>query len=268
MTTIVEGKKIAEKIKEEIIENLKISKPKSLAIFYVGEDRVIDSYVSLKKRLGETLGVNVSVFKFPKDILEELLIEQISEANNKFSGVMVQLPLPKNLNRKNILDAIDSDVDVDILSTKAYEDFKNSRTLRLPPVVAGVKEIIDEHNINLNNKKIVVIGRGLLVGQPICDWLDIKNYPYESFDDKSLGLNKALLSADVIISGTGVPSLVNQNMIKDGVVLIDVGTSSTSGKIVGDIEKSCYEKASIVAGVPGGVGPIAVVSLFRNLFLK
>jgi methylenetetrahydrofolate dehydrogenase (NADP+)/methenyltetrahydrofolate cyclohydrolase len=268
MTILVEGKKIAEKIKAEIKQSLKDSEPKSLAIFYIGENNVIDSYVKLKQKVGESLGVDVSVFRFNENISEEFLIKEIKKANNKFSGIIVQLPLPRAFNRAKILDAIGSSVDVDLLSTVAYDNFKNNLTKRLPPVVASIKEIINEYKIDLSNKKIGVVGQGILVGRPICDWLKQKSYDYLIFDDQTKNLGDKLKDMDVIISGVGVSSLITPDMIKNGVILIDVGTSNSNGKLVGDIDKSCYDKSAIVSGVPGGVGPITVVSLFKNIFLK
>lgn len=264
----VSGKKIAERIKGEIKEFLKSSGPKSLAIFYVGENPVIDSYVAIKKRVGEELGIGVDVLRFPADVIEEDLITEIKTAAKIYSGVIVQLPIPENLDKEKILNAVPADLDVDILSSVAYKNFKTGLTLKLPPVVGAIKEIVDEYSIELKDKKIVIIGNGLLVGRPVSEWLDREGYDSVIIDKENTDLKGSLAEADMIISGAGVPGLVTVDMVKVGVVLIDAGASTSSGKLVGDIDKSCYDKASVVSGVPGGVGPITVANLFKNLFLK
>jgi methylenetetrahydrofolate dehydrogenase (NADP+)/methenyltetrahydrofolate cyclohydrolase len=265
---IVNGRQIANRIKEEIKELLKSSAPKTLAIFYVGDNSVIDSYVALKKRTGEELGIVVDVLRFANDISEESLLAEIQNAAQKYSGIIVQLPIPENLDKEKVLNAVPENLDVDVLSASAYENFRSGRTGKLPPVVGAVKEIIEEYQIDLRNKKIVIIGKGLLVGKPVSAWLVREGFENIIVDKENTDLKGSLVDADVIISGAGVPSLVTPEMIKDGVVLIDAGTSTSSGKIMGDIDRSCYERASVVAGVPGGVGPLTVVNLFKNLFVS
>lgn len=120
----------------------------------------------------------------------------------------------------------------------------------------------------MKDKKIVIIGNGLLVGRPVSEWLDREGYDSVIIDKENTDLKGSLAEADMIISGAGVPGLVTVDMVKVGVVLIDARASTSSGKLVGDIDKSCYDKASVVSGVPGGVGPITVANLFKNLFLK
>lgn len=264
---LVEGKKIAERIKGEIKEALKTSGPKTLAIFYVGENSVIDSYVGLKKRVGEELGINVEVIRFPDDISEQFLIDQIHNANEQYSGIIVQLPLPEQFDKERVLNAVRADLDVDVLSREAYEQFTSGKTTKLPPVVGAFKEIVDAHQIDLANKNIVIVGKGVLVGKPVSAYLSREGFT-STLIDRDNDLKTALIDADIIISGAGVPSLVTADMVKVGAILIDAGTSTSSGKLMGDIDRACYDKASIVSPVPGGVGPITVVNLFKNLFLK
>ncbi len=264
---LVNGKQIANRIKENIREILKTSGPKSLAIFYVGQNSVIDSYVALKKRVGEDLGIDVHVLRFSDDVAEDFLINEIKNANEKYSGIIVQLPLPERFDKESILNAVRADLDVDVLSRQAYENFINNKTAKLPPVVGAVKEIIDEYRVDLRGKKIVIVGKGVLVGKPVSAYLWREGFE-NVVVDRDNDLTNELASADVIISGAGVPFLITPNMIKPDAVLIDAGTSTASGKIMGDIDTACYEKASIVSPVPGGVGPITVVNLFKNLFLR
>ena len=261
----VDGKKIAERIKGEIKTLLKDSGPKSLAIIYVGENPVIDSYVALKRRIGEELGIRVAVMRFPDDISETELLGKISEANDSFDGVIVQLPLPEGLRKENILNAVSTVKDVDVLSLTSAEMFASGTIAKMPPVVAAISEIVEEYDIDLTDKKIIVVGQGALVGRPVSAWLRREGREFEVFEKG--GDEEILREADVIITGAGVPGLITEEMVKDGVILIDAGTSTSSGKLAGDIDPAAYDRASIVSGVPGGVGPITVVSLFKNLFL-
>ncbi len=265
---LVEGKKIAERIKGEIKESLKHTGPKSLAIFYVGENPVIDSYVALKKRVGEEIGIEVVVMRFPDNVSEEVLIGEIKKAGENFSGIIVQLPIPEHLDKERVLDAVQVELDVDVLSREAHDAFASGLTEKLPPVVGAVKEIFDEYKVDLSGKKIVVVGKGLLVGKPVLAWLSREGLTSVVVDRENSGLESELSTADVVIAGAGVPALVRPGTVKDGAILIDAGTSTSSGKIVGDIDRDCYAKASLVSPVPGGVGPITVVRLFKNLFLK
>lgn len=262
----VDGKKIAERMKEEIRELMKSSGPKSLGIFYIGENKVIDSYVTLKKKMGESLGISVEVFKFDDKVSEKEIIEKIKEVKEKYSGLIIQLPLPEKLNKENILNSIPTEKDVDVLSVETFRAFTSGKTEKTPPVVSAISEIVKVYKIDLKNKNIVVVGKGRLVGLPVGAWLERENLTFEFLDkdDNTLKLNKA----DVIISGVGIPGIIGVDQIKDGVVLIDAGASTSSGKILGDIDKNAYIKAGLVSPVPGGVGPITVVSLFKNLFLN
>ena len=261
----VDGKKIAERVKGEIKNLLLESGPKSLAIIYVGENPVIDNYVSLKKRVGEELGISVEVLRFDAGVTEAELLSAMTEVATKYSGMIVQLPLPDSLDKERILNAVPTELDVDVLSSGSFQMFVDGRTQKLPPVVAAVDEIVREYDIDLSDKKIVVVGQGALVGRPVSAWLTREGFTHETFEKG--GDSNMLLNADVIITGAGVPALVTRDMVKEGSILIDAGTSTSSGKLAGDIDQEAYDKASIVSGVPGGVGPITVVSLFKNLFL-
>lgn len=264
----VDGKKIAESLKEEIKSLLKESGPKSLAIFYVGNNSVIDSYVALKKRVGEELGIAVEVFRYEESISQDALLLEIQEKIKNFSGAIVQLPLPVNFEKERVLSAIPIEKDVDVLSKDAFEMFSLGKIEKLPPVVSAVNEIFRTYNLVLPEKNIVIVGFGMLVGKPLAAWLSRQGIPYEIVDEQTPDALEIIKNGDIIISGTGIPSLIKKEMVKGGAILIDAGSSTSSGRIVGDIEALAYEKASIASTVPGGVGPITVASLFKNLFLQ
>lgn len=264
---IIDGKNIAEKIKEEIRTLQGATDTVSLAIVYAGDNPVIEKYIDMKKRVGAELGIDVEVKRFPGDVSERDLIAAIQEASRAYSGIIVQLPLPVDLDRESIMNAVPPEKDVDMLSSLAFEMFLKEETKRLPPVVFAVREMMREHGVSLAGKNIVVVGRGALVGRPVSAWLAREGIVHQTIDKNTKNNKEILRDADVIISGVGEPHFIQPEMVKAGIVLFDAGTSTSGGKLVGDIDPTCYDKAALASPVPGGIGPLTVVGLFKNLFL-
>lgn len=263
---IVDGKKISSLIKEDIKKQIKDnSLEKSLAIFYVGENKIIDQFISVKNKFGTDVGIKVDVLKYSEDVTEDFLIEEIENKSPQYSGVVVQLPLPKSFNQMKILNSIPLDKDVDFLSDRKNEVFKKGDMAILPPVAGAVYEIFDFYDVDLKNKNIVVVGKGFLVGRPVIDLLKILGIQPTVVDIETENKSQIYKDADIIISGVGFPNLIKKEDIKDGCILIDAGTSSHKGVISGDISPDCLDKASLLSPVPGGVGPITVAVLFRNV---
>ena len=185
-----------------------------------------------------------------------------------YDGIVIQLPLPvQKEDVQSLLDCIPEDKDIDVLTTSGKLHYKDGTSKMIPPVARAIFEILRTHNVNLPGKNIVVLGAGRLVGEPVSLMLERMKIPFSTVDINTAEeeRNRLLGVADVIISGIGTPHFVKPNMIKNGVVLIDAGTSEQDGKLLGDIDPMCGEKASLFASVPGGVGPVTVVSLFWNL---
>ena len=266
-TKIIDGKKIRDSIKEELISKVTFfsGEVPRLVLFRVGENPVVDIFIRAKKRFGESVGVDVEIQNLPDSITEDELIEKIIFFSKPNTGIVVQLPLPKHIDSKNILNSIPVRNDVDMLSEKSLELLSAGKSAILPPVVGAINAIFLLEGVDLYSKNIVVIGRGKLVGEPTMLWL------------QSLGLDPILItrstedasgkiaSADVVISGAGKPSLISAEMIKEGSIMIDAGASELAEKLVGDIDESVLGKASLYTPVPGGIGPITVAILFRNL---
>jgi 5,10-methylene-tetrahydrofolate dehydrogenase/methenyl tetrahydrofolate cyclohydrolase len=181
-------------------------------------------------------------------------------------AVIVQLPLPDSLDQATILESIPIEKDADVLSVRAYHAFEHAEADALmPPVAAAVAEICESAGVEVANKKALVVGNGRLVGQPVWQWLhhagaDVLTVTRETQDTLPL----LLPNMDIVITGTGSPGLIKPEHLKQGVVLIDAGTSESEGAIVGDADPSCADIASVFTPVPGGVGPVAVACLFRN----
>ena len=180
-------------------------------------------------------------------------------------SVIVQLPVPAGVNQKEVCDSIPIEKDADVLSTAARKKFEKRETdALLPPVAAAIHEIFMHNEINPKDKKTVVIGDGWLVGKPAATWLRNQGAKVLVLTSESGGLAAALRVADIVVSGAGSPHFIKPEMLRQGVVLIDAGTSESNGTIAGDADPACVEKCSLFTPVPGGVGPLAVACLFSN----
>lgn len=264
-TQIVDGKKIRDKIKEDLILDISNmdSKPK-LVLFYIGNNPVIDVFVNLKKKFGESIGIAVEIIKLDESISENELIEKIKNSVDKNTGIIVQLPLPKHLDQEKIISTIPQDNDTDLLREDTFINLGKEKGV-LPPVIGAIDEIFKEYSVDLKDKKIVIIGKGRLVGDPARIWLEGLGIRPTVLTRSSMDFNEVLLNADIVISGAGSPGLIKKDNIKDGAILIDAGTSEVGVKILGDVDSSVLSKASLLTPVPGGIGPITIAVLFRNL---
>lgn len=264
---IADGKLVAASLKEKIKQKLSGSKTVCFVIF--GNDPGSRQFISMKCRFAEGLGIKTVVEEHPENVEFEDVekIVQTVVAQN-YSGIVIQLPLPRNLNPKDILDLVPPELDIDVLSEKTKELYRSGSIEKVPPVARAVESVLDFYGVSLQDKSVLIVGSGMLVGEPVSNMFSLKNIPFVQIDkDTEQGERmEKIKSADIIISGAGDSYFIKPDMIKDGVVLIDAGTSESEGKIVGDVDPSCHDKASLVTPVPGGVGPVTLASLFLNLF--
>jgi len=274
MPKIVDGKKLAEEIKDELKKDIAaFGKKIKLAVIYIGGNTASESFIKRKKVFGASVGVEVEVKK-PKEETwksREKLRARISQITHdkKNTGVIIQLPLPDEIKQRTpyILDSISANKDVDVLSSEAVGKLTNGRMDIIPPVAGAIKYIVEKNNIELNGKNIVVVGEGSLVGKPVALWLLSQRLPFAVLTSKSPNFSETIARADVIISGVGKAGLIKKDMVKDGVIAIDAGTSGDSGQLKGDFEPDVAEKTSLFTPVPGGVGPLTVAMLFKNLVI-
>ncbi len=268
----VDGKQIAESIKYRLKQ--KDLSEASLALVYASNSEAVHKFMSIKVNFAKSLGISVSMY----DISEYKNTEEVVNLlkSLKETGIVVQLPLEKEFPSEILLDEIPFDKDVDVLSNKRQKSFKNASIedvltgkVVTPPVAGAILEILNYYNISLINKRVLVMGEGMLVGMPTKEMLIKTGAIVESInkdtDIKEI-LNKTI-SADIIVTGMGQTQMLKPGMIKEGVVLIDAGTSTrrAGGTLCGDIDLSCKSKADLFAKVPGGVGPVTVAKLFENL---
>lgn len=282
MAKLVDGKKIAGEILQTVrkrIESLDFI-PR-LAVVMVGENPASISYAKMKQKRGEEVGIHVEIYRYKMEIAQEKLIEEVKKLNQTkdIKGVLIQLPLPKHIDRQIVLDAVDPRLDVDCLTSHnkqlliaGKDPFHN------PPAPAAILEILDRHKVDLKNSNILIVGTGDLIGEPLSAMLLHRKIAFELANRHTGNMNELAAKADVIITGVGKAGLITGNMIKKGAVVIDAGTTGSTpsfppfsrgevkGGLVGDVDtETVMGKASLLAPVPGGVGPITVAMLLQNV---
>ncbi|MDO8603837.1 MAG: bifunctional 5,10-methylenetetrahydrofolate dehydrogenase/5,10-methenyltetrahydrofolate cyclohydrolase [bacterium] len=268
---LIDGNKIAKSLLEKLTTELLFLPAKKVCFVIFNENPVTEQFVKIKSLVAEQLGIIVTIERHSDITTTETAVTIIETLGEKdYDGIVVQLPLPKGIDTQAVLDVIPRDKDIDVLSTALKEAYVDGKTGMVPPVAGAVYEILQSQNVSFANKKIVIVGQGRLVGIPVHLMLKKVNVAHDIVDIKMNEAEKMKLlkNADIIISGTGVPRGIKPEMVKNSVMLIDAGTSEQEGgKLVGDIDPTCEEKALFMTPVPGGVGPVTVASLFKNLVL-
>lgn len=253
---LLDGKKIAD----EILANLKTRGKKiKLAVILVGEDSASLIFIEQKRKACEKVGIDFELFKFSAEIGSLLLKEEIKKiiGDPENSGVIIQLPLPEQFNTGEFLNLIPEEKDVDVLSEKSFGKFSRGESLILPPTVGAISVLFKSYKIEIENRNIVIVGAGRLVGKPLVAWLKLQGAKFSVLDESVKDISSYTAKADILISGVGEPNLVMGNMVKEGVVVIDFAK---------DIDfESVSKKASYITPVPGGIGPITVACLLENL---
>ncbi len=283
---LIDGKAISETIKKEIAEEVAQIKANGgktphLAVIIVGHDGGSETYVAHKVKSCEQVGFKSTRIAFEADVKEEVLLTEIKKLNEDpdVDGFIVQLPLPKHINEQKIIEAIDYRKDVD-----GFHPINVGRTsIGLPSFVsatpAGILELLKRYNIQTAGKQVVVIGRSNIVGKPVASLLMQKGYPGDATvtvcHSRTKNLKEICLKADIIIAAMGSPKFVTADMVKEGAVIIDVGTTRVASsetksgfKLTGDVDfENVAPKCSYITPVPGGVGPMTICSLMQNTLL-
>lgn len=272
MTTILDGKSLAKKITEDLISKVsQLEKKPHLVVILVGDDPASELYVGLKEKKAQQIGIKSTVLKYPANTQEQVILDKINELNNdnNVSAILVQLPLPKQINEKNIIQAISPKKDVDGFTPENIGRISiGVEPYAYPCTPKGVLKILDEYKIQIDGKHVVVIGRSNIVGKPLSQMLLNRNATVTVCHSHTQNLPEITRTADILISAVGEYKLIIKNMIKKNCVVIDVGTSKIDGKTYGDVDfDSVAESASYITPVPGGVGPMTIVSLMENTYI-
>jgi len=256
---IIDGKKIAE----EIIEGLLLERDALPPVLKLGvlmgqDDAASQSFVKIKERVADKLRVVVVRELLTDDSTIAEALRALERLSSTCKGIIIQMPLPPQIELADILAALPGDKDVDAVSGK--------RTVVQAPVAEAISEVFVRAGVAAANKKAIVVGAGRLVGVPAAALLKDLSARV-SVVTRNEGSLTDLKDADIVVLGAGDPGFVKPEMLKEGVVLIDAGTSEASGRLAGDATPECAEVASVFTPVPGGIGPIAVAMIFKNLFI-
>ena len=284
--TILDGKKISNDIKDEIAAQVEImkfngEKVPHLAAVLVGKDGASMTYVGAKVKACERIGFKSTLIDLPEETSEEDLLNHIHELNNNkdIDGFIVQLTLPKHIDEQKVLMAIDPDKDVDGFHPTNVGKMTLDLPTFLPATPYGILELLERYNIETSGKNVVVMGRSHIVGRPMSILMSQKrkagNATVTVVHSRTQHLSEITRTADIIVAAIGISEFLTADMVKDGVVIIDVGitrvpdeTKKRGYRLAGDVDfESVSEKSSYITPVPGGVGPMTIAMLLKNTLL-
>jgi 5,10-methylene-tetrahydrofolate dehydrogenase/methenyl tetrahydrofolate cyclohydrolase len=267
MTQQYLAKPVLEKLTTELLDSNK--EGISLGLLYLGDNPVIESFVSRKIRFAEKVGIPLELVQIQNEELEKLSFEDIKviiqELAEKHSGIVIQLPLANKFQEQEqeILDLVPVTHDVDVLSTKALELFSQNELPFIPAVAGSISELASFYGVSFIGKKVALVGSGKLVGLPVSKMLDLSKIEYKTFV-KGDSLD-SLKEFDIIISGAGVSGLIQLGHVTEKTVVFDAGTSEKGRVIAGDLDGTCFDFVAAYSPVPGGIGPLTIAVLFKNL---
>ena len=269
---IIDGKKEAQLLRDEIkkeIESLKSKNNKvpGLTVILIGDFVPSQIYVKNKERNAKEVGINSDIIRYAKDVSEQEVLKKIKELNNNeaVSGILVQLPLPPQINKEKIINAINPLKDVDGFHPINVGNLSSGYNATVPCTPLGCLLLIKKIEPNLSGKHAIIIGRSNLNGKPMAQLLLKENCTVTIVHSKTKDLKTECLKADILIVAVGVPNLVKSDWVKKDSIVIDVGINKVGDKIVGDVEfETVKEKARAITPVPGGVGPMTIACLLQN----
>ncbi len=272
MANLIEGKIVSKKIYENLSDEiLFLGKKPSLAVIIVGDDPASKIYVNLKKKKAQELGIKSMVIEMPQDTSEQVLLEKIDELNKApdVNAILVQLPLPKQIHTRKVIEKINPLKDVDCFHPyNTGQIASGNKPYVYPCTPMGIIRLLEYYDIKIEGKHAVVIGRSNIVGRPLAQMLLNRDATVTICHSRTHNLAEITSQADILISAVGKRSLVTKDMVKQGAVVIDVGMNRTEeGKLCGDVDFwQVEQKASFITPVPGGVGPMTICSLMKNTF--
>ena len=269
---IIDGKKEAQLLRDEIkkeIESLKSKNNKvpGLSVILIGDFVPSQIYVKNKERNAKEVGINSDIIRYAKDVSEQEVLKKIKELNNNeaVSGILVQLPLPPQINKEKIINAINPLKDVDGFHPINVGNLSSGYNATVPCTPLGCLLLIKKIEPNLSGKHAIIIGRSNLNGKPMAQLLLKENCTVTIVHSKTKDLKTQCLKADILVAAVGVPNLVKSDWVKNNSIVIDVGINKVGDKIVGDVEfETVKEKAKAITPVPGGVGPMTIACLLKN----
>lgn len=276
MGTIIDGKALSAVVKDEVRDAVPVLEKKygrkpCLCVIIVGEDPASQVYVRNKVKAAAYTGMDSKLIELPVSTREDALLRKIAELNADAAvdGILVQLPLPKQIDEEKIVDAIAPEKDVDGFHPSNVAGLWLGKKCTVPCTPAGIMRLIDSTGIELKGKSAVVVGRSNIVGKPVAKLLLDRHATVTIAHSRTADLGAVTRGADVLVSAVGKAGLIKRDMIKPGAVVIDVGMNrDAKGKLCGDVDfEGCKDKASWITPVPGGVGPMTIAMLMKNTLL-
>lgn len=264
---LLDGKKVSDKILNSLKEEISsLSLTPTLAVILVGDNKESEIYLRNKVKVADSIGVNVQVYKY--DSIEENKLKELIVKLNKdenVNGIMIQLPLPSYLNERELINLIDPNKDIDGL-TDYNLSLLETKPNFIPATPLGVIKLLSDYNIDVKDKFVTIVGRSLLVGKPLEVLFKNMGANVSVGHSRTKDLKELTINADIIVSAVGIPNLIKSDMVKDNVIIVDVGITKIDNKITGDVDfNNISEKASYITPVPGGVGPMTIAMLYSNL---
>ncbi|GEL12711.1 bifunctional protein FolD [Lapidilactobacillus concavus] len=271
MSTILDGKKVAAAWRLEtqirVSQLLEHQVVPGLAVVLVGHDPASEIYVRNKVKQATKIGIYSVVKRLPEDTSEVALLQVIRELNAdpEIDGILVQLPLPDQIDEETILLAVDPNKDVDGFHPYNFGRLWSGQRGLVPATAAGIMKLLADYRISVAGKNALVIGRSLIVGRPLAALLLAANATVTIAHSQTQNVAQLAQQADIVVAALGVPKYVTSDFIKPGAVVIDVGTNRVDGKLVGDVDfDSVASKAAFITPVPGGVGPMTIAALLSQ----
>ena len=269
---IIDGKKEAAVLREEIKKEISLIKSKTnktpgLTVILIGEFAPSQIYVRNKEKNSKEVGINSKVIRYSKDVTEEKVLNKIKELNNDndVSGILVQVPLPEQIDKEKIINAIDPSKDVDGFNPINVGNLASGYKAIVPCTPLGCLLLLKNIEKNLSGKHAVIVGRSNLNGKPMAQLLLKENCTVTVSHSKTKNLKEECLKADILITAVGVANLVKKDWVKNGSIIIDVGINKLGDKIVGDVSfEEVKDKVKAITPVPGGVGPMTIACLLKN----
>ena len=269
---IIDGKKEAAILREEIKNEIaklkkKTNKVPGLTVILIGEFAPSQIYVRNKEKNSKEVGINSNVIKYPSDVSEKEVLNKIEELNKdkNISGILVQLPLPEQINKEKIINAINPLKDVDGFNPVNVGNLASGYKAIVPCTPLGCLLLIKKVEKNLTGKHAVIIGRSNLNGKPMAQLLLKENCTVTVVHSKTKNLQNECLKADILVAAVGVPNLVKKDWVKNDAIVIDVGINKVDNKIIGDVNfDEIKDKVKAITPVPGGVGPMTIACLLSN----
>lgn len=266
---IIDGKKISMEIQNEIADKIcKLEKKPGLAVILIGSDAASKVYVANKEKMCNKLGVNSYMYNLPESASEEELLNLIGELNNddRVNGILLQHPVPEHIDERKAFNFIAPEKDVDGFSVVNRGRLAVGEEAFVACTPLGIIEMLKREKIELVGKNVVIIGRSNIVGKPLYELMLRENATVTVCHSKTKNIKEICKNADILVAALGRPKFVTGDMVKDGAVVIDVGINRVDGKLVGDVDfESVSKKVDAITPVPGGVGPMTIAMLMKNV---